>query len=52
MILDLDFRSRKATVHRSYYHQPPLESPTQGNTQALSNGNEFIGWGQSPYYSE
>lgn len=39
-------------MHRSYYHQPPLESPTQGNTQALSNGNEFIGWGQSPYYSE
>jgi hypothetical protein len=29
-----------------------LESPTQGNTQALPNGNEFIGWGQSPYYSE
>lgn len=27
-------------------------SPTQGNTQALPNGNEFIGWGQSPYYSE
>ncbi|MER6123543.1 arylsulfotransferase family protein [Streptomyces sp. NPDC001795] len=52
LILDLDFRSRKATVSRTYYHQPPLESPTQGNTQALSNGNEFIGWGQSPYYSE
>ncbi|MGW2898171.1 arylsulfotransferase family protein [Streptomyces sp. NPDC001212] len=47
LILDLDFRSRKATVHRSYY-QPPLESPTQGNTQALFNGNEFIGWGPEP----
>ncbi|WP_331743740.1 arylsulfotransferase family protein (plasmid) [Streptomyces sp. NBC_01136] len=52
LILNLDFRSRKATVDRTYYHQPPLESPTQGNTQALPNGNEFIGWGQSPYYSE
>ncbi|MFJ3303162.1 arylsulfotransferase family protein [Streptomyces sp. NPDC086549] len=52
LILNLDFRGRKATVDRAYYHQPPLESPTQGNTQALSNGNEFIGWGQSPYYSE
>ncbi|MET9885463.1 arylsulfotransferase family protein [Streptomyces sp. NPDC006430] len=52
LILNLDFRSRKATVDRTYYHEPPLESPTQGNTQALSNGNKFIGWGQSPYYSE
>ncbi|MFD4542051.1 hypothetical protein [Streptomyces bauhiniae] len=52
LILNLDFRSRKATVDRAYYHQPPLEPPTQGNTQALSNGNEFIGWGQSPYYSQ
>ncbi|MEV7390641.1 arylsulfotransferase family protein [Streptomyces sp. NPDC091215] len=52
LILDLDLRGRKATVHRTYYHRPPLESPTQGNTQALPNGNEFIGWGQSPYYSE
>ncbi|MCW7944856.1 hypothetical protein AAW14_23010 [Streptomyces hygroscopicus] len=52
LILSLDFRSRRATEFRTYYHQPPLESPTQGNTQALPNGNEFIGWGQSPYYSE
>jgi hypothetical protein len=52
LILNLDLRSHKATVDKTYYHQPPLESPTQGNTQALPNGNEFIGWGQSPYYSE
>lgn len=52
LILNLDFQGRKATVDRAYYHQPPLESPTQGNTQALSNGNEFIGWGQSGGYSE
>ncbi|MFE4819896.1 arylsulfotransferase family protein [Streptomyces sp. NPDC056704] len=45
LILNLDFRSHKATAVKTSYHQPPLESPTQGNTQALSNGNEFIGWG-------
>jgi hypothetical protein len=45
LILNLDFPSHKATAVKTYYHQPPLESPTQGNTQALSNGNEFIGWG-------
>ncbi|MER7468146.1 arylsulfotransferase family protein [Streptomyces sp. NPDC097981] len=52
LILSLDFDNRRATAAKTYYHEPPLYSPTQGNTQALSNGNEFIGWGQSPYYSE
>ncbi|MGR3934537.1 arylsulfotransferase family protein [Streptomyces sp. BRA346] len=52
LILKLDFRSHRATVARAFYHDPTLFSATQGNTQALSNGNEFIGWGQSPYYSE
>ncbi|MFD9968742.1 arylsulfotransferase family protein [Streptomyces sp. NPDC059011] len=52
LILSLDFDNRRATAVKTYYHEPPLYSPTQGNTQALSNGNKFIGWGQSPYYSE
>ncbi|WP_218782323.1 arylsulfotransferase family protein [Streptomyces sp. BR123] len=52
LILNLDFNNRRATAAKTYYHEPPLYSPTQGNTQALPNGNEFIGWGQSPYYSE
>ncbi|WP_416984461.1 arylsulfotransferase family protein [Streptomyces sp. T028] len=52
LILDLDFDHRRATAARTYYHQPPLFSASQGNTQALPNGNEFIGWGQSSYYSE
>lgn len=52
LILNLDFRHWKATVSRTYYHEPPLEVPTQGNLQSLPNGNKFIGWGQTPYYSE
>jgi hypothetical protein len=52
LILRLDFRRRRAAAVRSYYHQPGLYSPSQGNTQALPNGNEFIGWGQNAYYSE
>jgi len=52
LILRLDFRRHRATAVRAYYHQPGLYSPTQGNTQALPNGNEFIGWGQNAYYSE
>ncbi|MFE0513650.1 arylsulfotransferase family protein [Streptomyces sp. NPDC058964] len=52
LILDLDFDDHHATAARTYYHQPPLFSASQGNTQALAGGNKFIGWGQSSYYSE
>lgn len=52
LILTLDFRTRRATVSRTYYHQPRLYSQSQGDTQALANGDEFIGWGQNQYYSE
>ncbi|MER6143915.1 arylsulfotransferase family protein [Streptomyces sparsogenes] len=52
LILDLDVSRHRATAARTYYHEPPLYSASQGNTQALPNGNEFIGWGQSSYYSE
>ncbi|MFF3541960.1 arylsulfotransferase family protein [Streptomyces platensis] len=52
LILNLNFARRRATVHKTYYHAPPLYSASQGNTQALPNGNQFIGWGQNSYYSE
>jgi hypothetical protein len=41
-----------ANVDRTYYHDPPLYVPSQGNVQKLSNGNQFVGWGQEPYLSE
>ena len=52
LILHLDFRLHLATITRTYYHHPGLYSPSQGNLQALRNGNEFVGWGQNQYYSE
>ncbi|MEU1801595.1 arylsulfotransferase family protein [Streptomyces sp. NPDC019937] len=52
LILKLDFHRHRATADRTYYHEPALFSPSQGNTQALPGGNEFIGWGQNQYYSE
>jgi hypothetical protein len=52
LILSLDFRTHNATAVATFYHKPALHSPTQGNLQVLPNGNVFIGWGQSPYYSE
>ncbi|WP_307821770.1 arylsulfotransferase family protein [Streptomyces coffeae] len=52
LILNLDFHTHRATVERTYYHDPALFAASQGNTQALSGGNQFIGWGQESYYSE
>ena len=33
-------------------HTPPLVAESQGNMQALANGDWFVGWGQEPYFSE
>jgi hypothetical protein len=52
LILQLDFQNMTAYEDRTYYHDPPLIVPSQGNVQKLSNGNQFVGWGQDPYLSE
>lgn len=52
LILQLDLNNMIASVYRTYYHDPNISAASQGNLQSLSNGNKFIGWGQSPYYSE
>lgn len=52
LILQLDFRNMTANVDRTYYHDPLLKVPSQGNMQKLPNGNQFVGWGQEPYLSE
>ena len=41
-----------ATVVRSYLHPKPLVADSQGNVQALANGDWMIGWGQAGYLSE
>ncbi|GAB1759023.1 hypothetical protein PMEGAS70_10300 [Priestia megaterium] len=52
LILHLDYNHKVANVNRTYYHDPALYVPSQGNAQKLSNGNQLIGWGQEPYLSE
>lgn len=52
LILQLDFHNMTAKADRTYYHDPALYVPSQGNVQKLSNGNQFVGWGQEPYLSE
>lgn len=52
LILQLDLINMTASLYRSYFHDPNLTVASQGNVQSLPNGNKFIGWGQSQYYSE
>ena len=50
--LTLDTASMTATLARSYEHENPLVAGSQGNVQALANGDWIVGWGQAGYLSE
>jgi hypothetical protein len=50
--LALDPTSMTATLVRSYEHQNALVAGSQGNVQALQNGDWMVGWGQAGYLSE
>ena len=41
-----------ATLTRSYEHRNPLVAGSQGNVQALEDGDWMVGWGQAGYLSE
>ena len=51
-ILNLDFNNMTASVQQSYPHDPSLFPNSQGDVEALPNGDEFVGWGAEHYYSE
>jgi hypothetical protein len=52
VVLSLDMQNMTATLIHSYVHSPPLVSGSQGNMQALADGNWMVGWGQEPYFTE
>jgi hypothetical protein len=52
LILQLNFDTMRASAVHTYFHDPNLSVASQGNVQSLPNGNKFVGWGQSAYYSE
>jgi hypothetical protein len=51
-IVSLNPGQGTATLVAQLTHGPPLVAESQGNVQAMANGNWFIGWGQAPYLSE
>ncbi len=52
IVIRLDMQHMAATLVSRYEHPTPIVSGSQGNMQALPNGDWLVGWGQSPYLSE
>src|SRR5207245_6424844 len=50
--IHLDTTTMKATLVRTITHPTALSAPSQGNAQALDNGDTFVGWGQLGRVSE
>jgi hypothetical protein len=52
IVVNLDPQTKTATLVGQLFHPPPLLAESQGNMQALANGDWFLGWGQVPDFSE
>jgi hypothetical protein len=52
LVISIDPQQKTVTRVGQFVHTPPLVSESQGNMQALPNGDWFVGWGQLPQFSE
>jgi hypothetical protein len=52
IVIDLDPQTKTAALTAQLAHAPGLVANSQGNAQALANGDWFVGWGQLPDFSE
>jgi hypothetical protein len=50
--LRLNVARKTATVLTQLDLSPPVLSSFEGNEQEMSNGDDFVGWGQAPYFSQ
>jgi hypothetical protein len=48
----LDDQAKTATLVSQDFHSPALAASFEGNVQPLPDGDEFLGWGQQPYFTE
>jgi Arylsulfotransferase (ASST) len=48
----LDSATKTATLVSQDLHLPALAASFEGNVQELPGGDDFVGWGQQPYFSE
>ena len=52
LVLKLDEQAKTATLVAEYVHPDKLSAPTQASFRELADGGSFIGWGQSPHFTE
>jgi hypothetical protein len=52
LTLALDTRHMSARLVRADVHTPPILAYYEGSDQLLANGHSFVGWGESPYFTE
>jgi hypothetical protein len=52
LVLKLDQSTHTATIAGQYSHGANFDSEYMGSTEPLSNGDEFVGWGSAPFFSE
>lgn len=52
LVLKVDQAKRTATLVHQFFHSPPVSSGALGSVQILSNGNYFVGWGASTFFTE
>ncbi|HUA49068.1 MAG TPA: arylsulfotransferase family protein [Solirubrobacteraceae bacterium] len=48
----IDGKQKTATLVAQDVHSPALAASFEGNVQDLRGGDEFVGWGQQPYFTE
>jgi hypothetical protein len=52
VVVALEPEAKTATLLSELTHTPPISTKSQGNLQALANGDWFVGWGEVPDFSE
>ena len=52
LVLKLDQKTHTATFAGQYSHGSNFDSDYMGSLEPLANGNEFVGWGSSPFITE
>jgi arylsulfotransferase ASST len=50
--LRLDTTHHTATVAADFTHSPSLLSHYEGGVEPLADGDDFVGWGEQPYFTE
>ena len=52
LVLRLDRRTHSATLAGQYVHGADFDADYMGDIEPLANGNELVGWGSQPEFSE